>query len=36
MALRLESIELGAKDKDGQLVNMGLQFSGLALNPQPQ
>jgi len=36
MALKLETIELGAKDKDGQLINLGLQFSGLALITQPQ
>lgn len=36
MALRLESVELGSRDKDGQLLSLALQVSGLVLNPQPQ
>jgi hypothetical protein len=32
MALKLESIELGARDKDGQQLSLGLQLSGLVLN----
>ena len=31
MALQLESIELTATDEKGQQLNLGLQFSGLAL-----
>lgn len=35
MALRLESVELGARDKEGQQLAMGLQLSGLVLaNPK--
>jgi hypothetical protein len=33
MALRLESVELGARDKNGQIITMGLQLSALVLNP---
>ncbi len=33
MALKLESVELGARDKDGQQLSLGLQLSGLVLNP---
>jgi len=33
MALRLESVELGARDKNGQMITMGLQLSALVLNP---
>ena len=33
MALKLESIELGARDKNGQVITMGLQISALVLNP---
>jgi hypothetical protein len=32
MALKLESLELGARDKDGQQLSLGLQLSGLVLN----
>jgi hypothetical protein len=32
MALKLESVELGARDKDGQQLSLGLQLSGLVLN----
>ena len=32
MALKLELVELGARDKDGQQLSLGLQLSGLVLN----
>jgi Tfp pilus assembly protein PilO len=32
MALKLELVELGAKDKEGQVLSLGLQLSGLVLN----
>jgi hypothetical protein len=32
MALRLELLELGARDKEGQQLSLGLQLSGLVLN----
>jgi hypothetical protein len=32
MALKLQSVELGARDKEGQQLSMGLQISGLILN----
>ena len=32
MALRLELVELGARDKEGQQLSLGLQLSGLVLN----
>ena len=36
MALKLELVELGARDKDGQQLSLGLQLSGLVLNtPTP-
>ncbi len=31
MAVKLDSIELSAKDTGGQTLNLGLQISGLAL-----
>ena len=34
MALKLELVELGARDKDGQQLSLGLQLSGLVLTPQ--
>jgi hypothetical protein len=34
MALKLELVELGARDKEGQQLSMGLQLSGLVLTPQ--
>jgi hypothetical protein len=34
MALRLESVELGARDKEGQVLSLGLQLNGLVLNAQ--
>ncbi|HVM49862.1 MAG TPA: GspMb/PilO family protein [Candidatus Acidoferrum sp.] len=33
MALKLDLVELGARDKDGQQLTLGLQLSGLVLNP---
>jgi Tfp pilus assembly protein PilO len=34
MALKLESVELAARDNEGQQLSLGLQISGLVLNPQ--
>lgn len=36
MALKLELVELSARDKDGQQLSLGLQLSGLVLNPPAQ
>jgi hypothetical protein len=36
LALKLEAIELGARDKEGQQLSLGLQVSGLVLNPPPK
>lgn len=36
LALKLEDIELAARDKEGQQLTLGLQFSGLVLNSQAQ
>ncbi len=36
VALKLESVELGARDKEGQQLSLGLQVSGLVLNPPPK
>jgi hypothetical protein len=36
MALKLDSVELSARDKDGQQLVLGLQISGLVLLPQTQ
>lgn len=33
MALKMESVELGARDKEGKVLSLGLQISGLVLNP---
>ena len=33
MALRIESVELAARDKEGQQLSLGLQLNGLVLNP---
>jgi hypothetical protein len=33
MALKIESVELAARDKEGQQLSLGLQFSALVLNP---
>ena len=32
MALKMQSVELGARDKEGQVLSLGLQISGLILN----
>jgi len=32
MALKVESVEITSRDKDGQQLSLGLQISGLALN----
>jgi hypothetical protein len=32
MALKLELVELGARDKEGQVISLGMQLSGLVLN----
>ena len=34
MALKLELVELGARDKEGRQLSLGLQLSGLVLNTQ--
>jgi hypothetical protein len=34
MALKLELVEFGARDKEGQQLSLGLQLSGLVLTPQ--
>jgi hypothetical protein len=34
LALKLEAVELSARDKEGQQLSLGLQLSGLLLNPQ--
>ena len=34
MALKLESVELSVRDKEGQQLSLGLQVSGLVLNNQ--
>jgi len=36
MALKLELVELSARDKDGQQLSLGLQLSGLVLASQKQ
>ena len=36
MALKLESVELSTRDKDGQQLSLGLQLSGLVLTPKTQ
>jgi len=35
-ALRLELVELGARDKEGQQLSLGLQLSGLVLKTPTQ
>ena len=35
-ALKLELVELGARDKEGQTISLGLQLSGLVLTSQKQ
>ncbi len=34
LALKLQSVELAARDKEGQQLSLGLQISGLVLNSQ--
>lgn len=34
MALKLESVELGSRDNNGRVLNLGVQISGLVLTPQ--
>jgi hypothetical protein len=34
MALKLESVNLSARDDTGQQLTLGLQISGLALRPE--
>ncbi len=36
LAVRIESVELSSRDNTGQQLNLGLQISGLVLNPPPQ
>ena len=36
MALKVASIELGARDKQGRQLSLGLQLSALVLNPPPK
>ena len=33
LALRVEAVEISARDNDGQQLTLGLQLSGLLLNP---
>ena len=35
LALRMEAVELSARDKEGQQLSLALQFNGLVLNPPP-
>lgn len=36
LALKVEAIEIATRDNDGQQLTLGLQVSGLVLNPQEQ
>lgn len=36
LALRMEAVELSARDKDGQQLSLALQLNGLVLNPAPR
>lgn len=36
LALKVEAVEIGARDKNGDQLTLGLQVSGLMLNPTPQ
>lgn len=36
MALKLESVELSSRDKDGQQMTLAAQINGLVLTPNPQ
>jgi len=35
LALKIESVEINARDRTGQQLSLGLQVSGLRLNPKP-
>ena len=35
LALKIESVEINARDRAGQQLSLGLQVSGLRLNPKP-
>jgi len=35
LALKIDSVEINARDNNGQQLSLGLQVSGLRLNPQP-
>ena len=36
LALRMEAVELSARDKEGQQLSLALQLNGLVLNPAPK
>jgi hypothetical protein len=36
LALKLETVEITARDSEGQQLALSLQISGLVLNPEPQ
>jgi len=36
MALRIEAVELSARDKEGKQLSLGLQLNALVLNPPPR
>ncbi|MCI0744399.1 MAG: hypothetical protein L0Y58_03235 [Verrucomicrobia subdivision 3 bacterium] len=36
LALRVEAVEIASRDNDGRQLSLGLQVSGLLLNPQEQ
>jgi len=36
LALRIEAVELSARDKEGQQLSLALQLNGLVLNPTPK
>ena len=36
LAVRIDTVELSTRDTTGQQLNLGLQLSGLVLNPPPQ
>ena len=36
LALKVEAVEITARDNDGQQLSLALQVSGLLLNPPPQ
>lgn len=35
LGVRVASVQIGTRDKTGQKLNLGLQVSGLTLNPEP-